>query len=367
MPRVAPRRFPDRDFFVPASTREARLRRDVVARAMKGSVVHISHGDCLDGAGSDVMARLRYGDATVSTILTDPAEVAPKLEAIAAARVAGEGRTLMLSDVSPQVDQGPRVEAALGHLNEAGWRIEWRDHHAKQWANGILEAVRRKADYVRVDLDNHECGTSIVQQDLLPHDAYAKELGGVIRDIDLWIRKDPRSDVLTDALHELGSRALIAKLVRDRVVLDAELEQAARRHREALDRDMKEAIAAARIVQGKHKVGVVYGDFPGSQVCHALREAKGTDIELALKPSGKYSLRSRPHLPLCHAVAQRFHGGGHPNASGGQLRLAAWEWPGYWLTGRAREADELARAASRADVPPDSQSARGPAGRRDTT
>lgn len=349
---VARRNLPEGDFFLPRPYKAARSRRRVVERARKGDVVHLSHDDCLDGAGADVLVRLKHGPERVSTIFTDPALVAPKLEAIAASQVGGEGRSLLLSDVSPQVDERARLEQALGQLNELGWRIEWRDHHAKQWAQGTLEAVKRKADHVRVDLDNHECGASIVQQDLLPHDAYAKELAAVVRDIDLWIRKDPRSDTLTDALHALGNEAFVAKLVRDKVVLDAELERAARQYRAELERDMARAIAGARVVHARHKVGVVYGDFPGSQVCHALREALHTDIEVNLKPDGKFSLRSRPELPLCHAVAQRFRGGGHPNASGGWLRLAAWEWPRYWASrGRCVQAEVLVKAAAEAEVP----------------
>jgi oligoribonuclease NrnB/cAMP/cGMP phosphodiesterase (DHH superfamily) len=342
------RNLPEAEFFLPASTKLRRAVSGVLARAAQGRVLHVTHGDCLDGAGSDVVVRLRFGDGEVSTILTDPAELVPTLEVLARAKVHGEGRTLCVSDVSPQLDQRARIEGALGQLNELGWRIEWRDHHAKQWGQGILEAVRRKADYVRVDLDNHECGASICQQDLLPNDAYAKELAAVVRDIDLWLRKDPRSDTLTDALHGMGSRALIAKLVRDRVVLDAELERAARAHRGELERDMRQAISRARVVQGAHKVGVVYGDFPGSQVCHALRQALHTDVELALKPDGKYSLRSREGLPVCHLVAQRFRGGGHPNASGGHLALRGAEWLRYWATrGDVPLARRLAEEASR--------------------
>ncbi|HEV8359979.1 MAG TPA: hypothetical protein VGR28_05920 [Candidatus Thermoplasmatota archaeon] len=346
------RTFPRADFFLPSAWKEQRLRDEVLARARQGSVVHISHGECLDGAAADALVRLRHGDAAVSTIFTEPDAVVPKLEAIAAAGIAGEGRSLLLSDVSPQRSQRDRLEQALGTLNERGWRIEWRDHHGAQWQDGLLDAVKRKADHVRVALDNQECGTSLVQLDLLPSDAYARELAAVVRDIDLWVRKDPRSETLTHALHQLGNRALVAKLVRDRVVLDAELERAARLHKDQLERDLARALARAWFVEGKHRVGVVYGDFPGSQACDALRTQAKTDLEINLKPSGKFSLRSRPELPLCHAVAQRFRGGGHPNASGGRIRPAAWAWPFYWLSGgKVREAGALARAAADADVP----------------
>lgn len=353
---MARRLLPGRDFFVPAATKEARRRRATVERARRGTVVHLSHDDCLDGVGSDVVVRLKHGSDAVSTVFTHPGEVASRLEAIAGAGIGGEGRALLLSDLGPQLAERERLEAALGELNELGWRIEWRDHHAKQWGQGVLEALRRKLDHLRVDLDNEECGTSIVQQDLLPHDAYAAELAAVVRDIDLWIRKDPRSEALTHALHALGSEALVAKLVRDRVLLDGELEEAASRHRRELERDLSAAVARARVLDGKRRVGVLYGDFPGSQACDALRRARGTDVEVTLRPDGEFSIRSRPELPLCHLVAQRFGGGGHPNASGGRLRLPAWEWPLYWLRGgRARRVEELVRLAAEIEAAGDTR------------
>lgn len=350
---MARRNLPDAEFFLPRAYVEGRKRAALLERARRGRVLHLTHGECLDGAGSDVMVRLKHGDAEVSTIYSDPAKVVDKLVAIAGARVPGEGRALLLSDVSPQRDQRGQLEAALGQLNELGWRIEWRDHHAKQWADGLLDAVRRKADLVRVSLDNDECGASLCQQDLLPQDPFAKELGAVVRDIDLWLRKDPRSLVLTDARHGLGSEAFVQAMLRARGdIVPSDVRRAAAAYREEFDRDVRAALAAARVVQGKHKVGVVYGDFPGSLLCDELRKARGTDVEVALKPNGKFSIRSRQGLEFCHAVAQRFRGGGHPNASGGHLRIGALEWPRYWLTGgRAAEADALVAAAKDAVVP----------------
>jgi oligoribonuclease NrnB/cAMP/cGMP phosphodiesterase (DHH superfamily) len=292
------------------------------------------------------MVRLRHGDAAVSTLYTDPSLVTDKLRRVAEARVPGEGRSLLLSDVSPQLAQRAELEQALGQLNELGWRIEWRDHHAKQWEQGMLDAVRRKADHVRVSLDNDESGASLCQLDLLPGDAFARELAQVVRDVDLWIRKDPRSEVLTDARHAMGSTAWVGKMVRDRVVLDDELRAAAQRHRAELERDLGRALAKARVVHGARKVGVVYGDFPGSQACDALRRALGTDVELALKPDGKFSLRSQPGIEV-HRIAQAHGGGGHPQASGGKLRVARAAWPGYWLArGWVPEARAIAEEAA---------------------
>ncbi|MCA1814153.1 MAG: hypothetical protein LC624_09420 [Halobacteriales archaeon] len=343
---MARRNLPDAEFFQPAWLKERKLAARVLGRARQGQVLHVTHGGCLDGAASDVVVRLRHGSPQVSTLFSEPSMVTSHLARIAGARIDGQGRSLLLSDVSPQLDQRAQLEGALGQLNELGWRIEWRDHHAKQWEQGMLEAVRRKADHVRVSLDNDESGASLCQLDLLPQDKFAAELAAVVRDIDLWLRKDPRSEVLTDARHALGSEAFVAKVVRDRVVLDDELRAAAQRHRAEFERDLARALARVRIVQGAHKVGVVYGDFPGSQACDALRQQLGTDVELALKPDGKFSLRSRKGIEI-HRIAQAHGGGGHPNASGGKLRVAGAGWLAYWATrGWVAEARAIARDAS---------------------
>lgn len=340
--------FPDADFFLPAGTRLARQRRDVVARARQGRVVHLTHGQCLDGAGSDVMVRRKHGNEAVSTLYSEPgAPVVAKLAWMAEAKVPGEGRTLVLSDLSPQPEQRAALEQALGELNELGFRIEWRDHHAKQWSGGLLDAVRRKVDHLRVAMDNDECGASLCQQDLLPGDAFAKELGAVIRDIDLWFRRDPRSLHLTDARHGLGSERFVQAMLHAGEVTPPDVLAAGRAWRERFERELQAAVARARIVQGRNKVGVVYGDFPGSLICDALRQARGTQVEIALKPEGKFSIRSVPALPVAQPVAARFRGGGHPNASGGHLRIGALEWPRYWLSrGRSGDADALVQAAA---------------------
>ena len=54
-----------------------------------------------------------------------------------------------------------------------------------------------------------------------------------------------------------------------------------------------------------------------SETAAEVRKILNTDIELLVFDNGKFSLRSVPEIS--HLIAREFHGGGHPNASGGNL------------------------------------------------
>lgn len=336
------RLLPAPDFFKPGILRQLEVESEM-RRAARKAVVHVSHADCLDGAGSDVLVRLKHGSDRVATVYCDPAEVLDRLRALARARGRGQ---LLISDLSLQVGQAEEVAETVSKLTDAGWRVEWRDHHHKQWEKGALEVVAKAADAVNLNADGTECGTSLVQKDLLPGDEFAQELAEIIRDVDLWIRKDPRSTVLTHARHEWGSEAFVAKMIRDKRFVDKATEDAAKAWEKRFERDAREALRHARVAEGKNRVGVVYGDLPGSDVCDRLREEKGTDVEINLKPSGKFSVRSRPGLPICHTLAQRFGGGGHPHAAGGMLAMGPLAWTIYWSSrGDSLAARRLVEAA----------------------
>ncbi|HVL86910.1 MAG TPA: hypothetical protein VM681_02720 [Candidatus Thermoplasmatota archaeon] len=327
------RALPSPDFFKPAFLRSFELDREV-AHAVEKPVVHLSHGDCLDGATSDALVRLRHGNARVGTLFCDPGDVLDRLRRVAAAAVfRKDARLLLVSDLSLQLGQADAIASALSDLRARGWRVEWRDHHHKQWEGGALATVRAAADHVSLDAEGKECGASLVARELLPGDDFATELAAIVRDVDLWIRKDPRSATLTHARHRWGSARFVQKVVGDKAFLDEDVRAAARAWEQEFEREMWRAVKDVRIEQGRNKVGVIYGDYPGSDVCDRVRKEKATDVEINLKPSGKFSIRSRPDLPVAASVAQKFDGGGHPNAAGGHLRIAGpVGWTVYWAT-----------------------------------
>jgi oligoribonuclease NrnB/cAMP/cGMP phosphodiesterase (DHH superfamily) len=326
------KRLPRLPFFLPRFLKIARFKRRIERAAREApKVVHITHFQCLDGAGSDVLMRLAHGDSNVRTVYVRPEDVRRALMLIPP--IAGNGRIIAISDLSVQMGDGDAVAGLLASLKRRGWRVEWRDHHHKQWEGGAMEKIKTAVDVLNVDAESAECGASLVQADLLPNDAFAKDFANVMRDRDLFLRKDERSSVLNEAMQEMGGLRYVAHVVKNRKVVDGTIQAAFERRRREKDEERRLALKRSRVhaLDGA-TVAITYGRLDATEVLAALRESHGTDIECLVKPDGSFSIRSRKGLEISHLVAQRLSGGGHPNASGGQLGLAGpmlWLGPGF--------------------------------------
>ncbi|HJJ55573.1 MAG TPA: phosphoesterase, partial [Methanocorpusculum sp.] len=89
----------------------------------------------------------------------------------------------------------------------------------------------------------------------------------------------------------------------------------------------------------KYKIVVMpsYG-YP-SETAAVARKKYGSDIELLVLDSGKFSLRSV--APISHIIARNFKGGGHPNASGGSFVYGFKEKWCLKLFGKVSGVDEF--------------------------
>ncbi|HEX2022257.1 MAG TPA: hypothetical protein VHH36_06055 [Candidatus Thermoplasmatota archaeon] len=336
--------LPQASFFRPAAYKDWRFEREFYRAAYAAStVVHLTHAECMDGATCDALVRRAYGDGAVETVFLEPHETVDALEMLL--RVPSRARGLAISDLSMQRGESERALQALLALADDGWRIAWRDHHHKQWEGVDLAAFDEPCE-LTVDATGTECGASLVQKALLPDDPWAKDLASVARDHDLWLRQDPRSMTLFHAIVEAGSRRWIRHLLARRVVVDAQVEAWAARDRKRNAKLVAWALARSRVVKGQEaRVGLAYGRVPTNEVLHALEE-KGCHLSILVKPTGAFSLRSRKDVPVCHAIAQQFGGGGHPNASGGRLGLGSLSLVSLWSRGLDhRAARALARRA----------------------
>jgi oligoribonuclease NrnB/cAMP/cGMP phosphodiesterase (DHH superfamily) len=320
--------LPPASFFRPSPYKDWKFERDFYRRAYTAStVVHFTHADCMDGATCDVLVRAAYGDGAVETVFLEPHETVGALELLT--HVPSRARGLVISDLSLQRGEGERAAAALASLADDGWRITWRDHHHKQWEGVDLPSFAKSADIV-LDTKSEECGSTLVQKDLLAKDAWARELSEVVRDHDLWLRKDARSMVLFHSIVEAGTDRWVRYMLSRRTITDRTLEAWAARDRKRNAELVRWSLRNARTVRGKRAVvGIAYGRVPTNEVLHALEE-KGAHLSILVKPSGSFSLRSRKDVPVCHVIAQEFGGGGHPNASGGRLGLGSVGLMSLW-------------------------------------
>ncbi|NLX48305.1 MAG: phosphoesterase [Methanospirillum sp.] len=300
------------------------------ARERRASVVHLTHND-LDAVGADAIHRRRYGD--VFTVFSSVGKFPAFLERLAA--LPGRGDLLSISDLGYR-------EPALSSLEVArasGWRVEWRDHH--RWDDDEQEAVRARVDLLRVDTAT--CGCGIVARDLLPGDSVAREIAGVVCDYDLWLHLDPRSAVLGQVLQRPKNRNHVRDLLARGRFTDAKVEAEYAEIRDEMSAMIDRSVAHVHLAGERYRVAFapLYG-YP-SETAAAIRERLGTEVEVIVNGSGRFSIRSVP--PISHLVARRFGGGGHPHAAGGDFTFTFIERVGFALLHRTRRFRDLVAAA----------------------
>ena len=275
-------------------------------------IIHLTHND-FDAVGADAVHRIRYRKEGVHTLWSSVGKFPMYLEIIS--QVAGNGDTLSISDLSYR--RG--VEQHLRRIKQQGWRIEWRDHH--RWNEDEIALVRRIVDHLHIDTGRCACG--ICSLDLTPDDVIAEEISLVVCDYDLWKHKDPRSGVLGLVLQREGNRDHVRDMLMIGVFDDGKI----RREYEDIMREMQKVMhrtrRSATILGTRYRMVIspMYG-YP-SETAAYLRKELGSDIEVLVSESGKFSIRSVP--PVSHLIAREFGGGGHPHAAGGFFRFSLWD------------------------------------------
>ncbi len=293
-------------------------------------VVHLTHND-LDAAGSDAIHRMRYGE--VLTLFSSVGRFNRHLDLIASIR--GNGDTLSISDIGYQKG----CESALRRISEAGWRIEWRDHH--RWNREEEEAARGIAGHLTVDPSTCACG--ICARELMPGDEKAGSVARVVCDYDLWRNEDPRSRVLGLILQRHENRVYVRDRLVEGVFSDPKIEKEHRSIRRDMERAMKRSLRRATVQEGKYRV--VFAPMSGypTETAAFLRGQLNSEIEVIISPNGRFSIRSVP--PISHLIAREFGGGGHPNAAGGCFEFSTKEQILFRLFANSPQFSELYRVA----------------------
>jgi len=282
----------------------------------EGDVVHLTHVD-LDAVCANAVHLRKYGEREVFTIYSDVNTLVDKFRLLM--KVSGEdesGRVLSLSDLNFDGD-GEDILGACKYLREKGWRIEWRDHHP--WHDDVYGAFEEELDYFRVDRDFAGC--EVVQQDLLPEDEVAQRVAEIGRDRDLWINEDPLSEKLSTVLRGREWKDRVSAMMAEGEFWSDELQ----RRYDKLEREkelaVERSVENARVEERDGlRIGVTRSEGYNSDSAHSVREKFDTDLEIVVSDRGTHSLRS-PH-GVCTEVAERHGGGGHPNASGGNLEFS---------------------------------------------
>jgi oligoribonuclease NrnB/cAMP/cGMP phosphodiesterase (DHH superfamily) len=339
--------WPDRLFRNERKREERRRARWAAAERAAEHTLLVSHANCLDGVGSAIVTLRALGHG-VGVAYVQPGDMAEVLAWLAP--LPAQGRRLLVADLSLQKEQYASIVASCAALRAGGWRIEWRDHHHKQWEGLDLGRLRQHLDALEVNADATESGTSLMQKALAPSDNFLARLAHTIRDRDLWWNKTPDSETLEFALTQMGTKAFVKAYLdahADSPTVLPEVAAAAKREREEQKAILARLLGEARYFgHGPTRVGVIYGWLPKNTGLHELLTDYSCHLAINVRPNGKASLRSRKDAPVCHRVAQQFNGGGHPNASGADLGLKGL--PYYWYIvrrGKVRVVQRMADAA----------------------
>ncbi len=273
-------------------------------RERTAPVIHLTHND-LDAVGADAIHRIKYPD--VFTIFSSVGKYPYYLDMIA--QVPGNGDIISMSDLSYR----PGAEHAIRRAIENGWKIEWRDHH--RWHEEDIRTIKRRIDQLHIDTGT--CGCGICAEDLLPGDVVGQEIARVVCDYDLWRHEDPRSHVLGLVLQDKMNREHVRDCLVMGVFLDKKIQDQYTNIKKKMDRVLKKTGKCASVYHLNRHVAVapMFG-YP-SETAAYLRETLGSDVEILVSSTGKFSIRSRD--PISHLVAREYSGGGHPHAAGGQF------------------------------------------------
>jgi oligoribonuclease NrnB/cAMP/cGMP phosphodiesterase (DHH superfamily) len=281
-----------------------------ILKSRKSSLVHLTHND-LDAVGGDAIHRMRYG--SIMSIFCSIDRFPPTLDTLAL--VEGNGSILSISDLGYQKG----VEEKVKKVSNAGWRIEWRDHH--RWSEADIAACESFCDLLLIDTST--CGCGICARDLLPENAMAAEVARVVCDYDLWRHEDPRSAVLGVVLQRKKNRDYVRDRLIEGVFSDQYIEGEYHDIVSDMETKIQKSIRKAVIRGTKYRIAFspLYG-YP-SETAARMRKEFSTDMEVLVSMKGRFSLRSVP--PVSHLIAREFDGGGHPNAAGGDFHFSIWD------------------------------------------
>lgn len=232
------------------------------------------------------------------------------------------------------------LDEPVDGLRNLGVRVntaQWFDHH--QWDDDTAAAVRDAGFDLVVDED--ECTASLLVSELGPFNARHEELAHVTKDIDLWIRDDPRSAKLnTFASMVDGPWEYIATVLKCGPSLpDDILNRIEQRTAEDVKLEQAAVGRAKTIFVNGIKVGVTYSrGGRSSNIGNGLVEEVPEDYDIAVVMKshggiGIYSHSDRTGFARCHEVARELGGGGHPTAAGCDAPVETFrELAEYWTT-----------------------------------
>lgn len=315
---------------LPAKTRANSDRLVDALLARQSNVIHLTHND-LDAVGADAVHRMAYSE--VFSIFSSVGGFLPILEKVVG--TPGKGDLLSITDLGYQ----PGADGLLKRGISNGWRVEWRDHH--RWEENEEREIRSLAQVLHIDTALCACG--IVARDLQPSNPVAREVAAVVCDYDLWWNREPRAGILARVVSREENRSYVRDCLVKGVFSDSFIEGQYRTIQREMEEAIRKSIRRTRMYGTKYRIAIapLYG-YP-SETAAAIRQVMGSEIEVLVSTTGRFSIRSVP--PISHLIAREFQGGGHAHAAGGSLNFSLWDRIAFFLMHRTPHYPRLVTVA----------------------
>lgn len=342
---------PSPDHLTPDSVTRERKRsafREATAADPEPDAFIFSHTDADGLSAAALLDHYAGGNTHVQPV--DYRDAYPFEDAIADLEASAVTDTpIYVSDFNANPEMAATVADDVAALADDGCPMLWFDHH--QWRDDALDTLESVGVDVRVDED--ECATSFIHDELSAtgheYPDHLGELAAVTKDIDLWIRDDPRSPLLNvysrvaddgeyiDTVQEHGIHLPVDAMAR----IAERLERNERFEQGAIDR------VESHYVYGDRQYDVAYTYTRGgrtSEIGNHLCEQMSHHIAVVGRPTGMsiYSHSDREYFARCHEVAGLLGGGGHPTASGfGMPVETGRDLAAYWASAGESVRDQV--------------------------
>ena len=231
---------------------------------------------------------------------------------------------LYVVDIGPNESELEEIERLMKNRD---FRVVWMDHH--KWSEKTVSKMKELVD--ELVYDRSTCGAGLAAR-------YAKEKGAELCDcceelvelscdIDLWIRKDPRSEKMSMALGNPRWRGYLVEKLWRCVGWDKDWEDAYNEVVEEMMNNLNKYLKKAK----KGEVdGVSYILVPiklkdvaqVSFMAEEIRKKEPYDVIAFVSDVGSLHMRRGSEKVDLSELAKRFSGGGHPAAAGGRLEYS---------------------------------------------
>ena len=316
------------------------------------NIAVLSHNADMDGVGAAAMVKMKYGLDSGRLFFSSYGKESVLYAEKLLRKFYSKGFTLFITDLSMNDQMIGTWIQIIKRIKAKGGRVIWFDHHP--WGEKGIAKVARLCDIAIVGENERYCATEIVRKELSLDTPFIDEFCRIVHHSDFNLRpRDKRSRQIIKeyalsitSFTKTGSNGGIQKKLRhmagvisNRRFTDPMMERASA----AFER--KNNMRIEKMLKDLHLVGknMAIGFASGVQSTHACSEIirkSGRDIGVIFDfKTGKGSIRSVKSD--ISALAIRLHGGGHPHASGFEIKH---------VSGERKIVEILARSAAKLGI-----------------